>query len=83
MMRFVKNFYYLIFPIFSIIFYFALDYFFAIEPIWLEIVIAVVIAYLLSPKVKTVNKQNGKIKIITWIFLKKAIFVRIPKSIDF
>jgi len=83
MERFVKNFYYLIFPVLSIIFFFVLDNYFAVEPLWLEVVIAVVVAYLLSPRVKTVLKQNGKIKIIRWIFLKKAIFVRIPKNTAF
>ena len=83
MERFVKNFYYLIFPVLSIIFFFVLDNYFAVEPLWLEVVIAVVVAYLLSPRVKTVIKQNGKIKIIRWIFLKKAIFVRIPKNTAF
>lgn len=83
MERFVKNFYYLIFPVLSIIFFFVLDNYFAVEPLWLEVVVAVVIAYLLSPRVRTVNKQNGKIKIIRWIFLKKAIFVRIHKDSPF
>ena len=78
-MKFFKNFYYLIFPLFFFLIYFTIDYVYVFPETWMKIVTSIIIAYLLSPRTRIVNKQNSKVKIIKWIFLRNAVFVRLRK----
>ncbi|WP_271405624.1 hypothetical protein [Tenacibaculum soleae] len=52
-----------------------LDKIFHVEPDWLRIAIAIALGYFLSPKIKIIETQTGKRKQLTWIFLKKPIFL--------
>ncbi|KOY51313.1 hypothetical protein [Polaribacter dokdonensis] len=63
----------LLFPVLIIliglIIYKILDY----EPNFYTIIINIGLAYILSPRVKTIQKQNGTQEQLTWVFLKKII----------
>ena len=62
-----------LFPIFIIliglVIYKVLDY----EPNFYTIIINIGLAYILSPRVKTIQKQNGTQDQLTWVFIKKII----------
>jgi branched-subunit amino acid ABC-type transport system permease component len=63
----------LLFPVLIIliglIIYKILDY----EPNFYTIIINIGLAYILSPRVKTIQKQNGTQEQLTWVFFKKII----------
>ena len=63
----------LLFPVLIIliglIIYKVLDY----EPNFYNIIINIGLAYILSPRVKTIQKQNGTQDQLTWVFIKKII----------
>jgi hypothetical protein len=63
----------LLFPVLIIliglIIYKILDY----EPNFYTIIINIGLAYILSPRVKTIQKQNGTQEQLTWFFFKKII----------
>jgi branched-subunit amino acid ABC-type transport system permease component len=63
----------LLFPVLIIliglIIYKFLDY----EPNFYTIIINIGLAYILSPRVKTIQKQNGTQEQLTWVFFKKII----------
>lgn len=63
----------LLFPVLIIliglIIYKVLDY----EPNFYTIIINIGLAYILSPRVKTIQKQNGTQDQLTWVFIKKII----------
>ncbi len=50
-----------------------LDKVFNVKEIVINTTIAVSLAYILSPKVKIVEKQNGEEEQIKWLFFKKVI----------
>lgn len=43
------------------------------EPNFYTIIINIGLAYILSPRVKTIQKQNGTQEQLTWVFFKKII----------
>ena len=55
--------------IFGLIIYKVLDY----EPNFFTIIINFGLAYILSPKFKIVDKQNGEEEQMKWLFFKKVI----------
>ena len=63
----------LLFPVLIIliglIIYKVLDY----EPNFYTIIINIGLAYILSPRVKTIQKQNGTQDQLIWVFIKKII----------
>ena len=64
---------YLVFAIVTFVLMFILDNFFGITDSLLRAVIAASVAFIISPRVKIIETQDGKKKQITWLFLKKAI----------
>jgi len=50
-----------------------LDKVLSIDEIWINTTIAVFLAYLLSPKVISIDKQQGSEDQIKWLFFKKVI----------
>ena len=44
-----------------------------IKEIWISTSIAVLLAYMLSPKIELIEKQHGSEEQITWLFFKKGI----------
>ena len=46
-----------------------------IERSWIQTAIAIAVAYILSPRKKIIQTQTGEKKQLTWIFLKKPIFL--------
>jgi hypothetical protein len=73
-MRLIKNYYFLIFPGLILFFLFFLQ---AIktENLWLKMLIVVPIAYLLSPRIKVIQKLHSKEKQLRWFFSKKIIYI--------
>lgn len=43
------------------------------EPNFYTIILNIGLAYILSPRVKTIQKQNGTQEQLTWVFFKKII----------
>ncbi|RBW59400.1 hypothetical protein [Tenacibaculum sp. E3R01] len=74
-MTFIKKFYRGIYPILAILFILIFDKGIQIEPSWLGIAIAVALAYFLSPRKKIIQTQTGERTQLTWVFLKKPIFL--------
>ena len=71
-MQFFKKIYFLIFPILIIVIQLITYKAFNYNPNTVNILITVSLAYLLSPRVKTFENQNGKQAQVTWLFLKKS-----------
>ncbi|WP_397445065.1 hypothetical protein [Polaribacter sp. R77954] len=55
--------------VFGLVIYKIMDY----EPNFYSILINISLAYILSPKFKTVIKQSGEEEQIKWLFFKKVI----------
>jgi branched-subunit amino acid permease len=72
-MKLFKKVYWLIYPILIVVFMLILDKVFQLKEIVIQTSIAVVLAFFLSPKVKTVQKQNGEEDQIKWLFFNKVI----------
>ncbi|WP_158211828.1 hypothetical protein [Polaribacter tangerinus] len=52
---------------------YVIEHFFHMKEIGINTAIAVSLAYLLSPRVKIVQKQHGEEEQIKWLFFKKVI----------
>ncbi|MCG8749419.1 hypothetical protein G1L02_03875 [Tenacibaculum finnmarkense] len=74
-MKYFKKFYLVIYPLLIVFFIFFLDVIFKIEKSWVQTVIAIALAYILSPRKKIIRTQSGDRKQLTWIFLKNPIFL--------
>ncbi|MFT5212383.1 MAG: branched-subunit amino acid permease [Polaribacter sp.] len=72
-MKLFKKVYWLIYPVLIVVFMLILGEVFQLKEVVLQTSIAVVLAFVLSPKVKTVQKQYGKEDQIKWLFFKKVI----------
>ncbi|MBA6156251.1 hypothetical protein H3Z83_06920 [Tenacibaculum sp. S7007] len=75
MENFLKRFHRGIYPILIILFILLLDKVFLVERSWIQTAVAIAVAYVLSPRKKIVQTQTGERKQLTWIFLKKPIFL--------
>ncbi|MCI2228561.1 hypothetical protein MC378_05235 [Polaribacter sp. MSW13] len=72
-MNLFKKIYWIIFPVLCVVFILILDKIFKIEHSWIQTLVGISLAYILSPKVKVVGKQNGEEEQIKWLFFKKVI----------
>jgi hypothetical protein len=72
-MKLFKKVYWLIYPVLIVVFMLILDHIFQLKEVGMQTLIAVVLAFVLSPKVKTVQKQYGEEDQIKWLFFKKII----------
>ncbi|MEN8776281.1 MAG: hypothetical protein ABF263_00685 [Polaribacter sp.] len=72
-MKLFKKTYWLITPFLIVVFMLLLDKVFNVKEIVINTAISVGLAYILSPKVKIVEKQNGEEEQIKWLFFKKVI----------
>ena len=72
-MTLFKKLYWLINPLLMVVFMLILEKFFKLENIVLSTSIAVLLAFLLSPKVVIVEKQHGPEEQIKWLFFKKVV----------
>ncbi|WP_158840279.1 hypothetical protein [Polaribacter sp. L3A8] len=72
-MKLFKKTYWLINPILIAFFMLILDKIFLIEEIWINGMIAVSLAYILSPRVTMVDRQNGEEEQIKLLFFNKVI----------
>ena len=52
-----------------------LDRVFHVEPDWVRIAVAIALGYFLSPRKKIIQTESGEKKQLTWILLKKPIFL--------
>ena len=74
-MKLFKKIYWLIYPVLIVLFMFIFDQFYKTDNFLLKGGISAVFAFILSPRKKIIQTQTGKIKQITWIFLKKPILI--------
>ena len=72
-MKLFKKIYWLINPLLVVGFLLILEKVFKTENTILSISISVVLAFVLSPKVKMLDKQHGEEEQIKWLFFKKVI----------
>ena len=72
-MKLFKKIYWLIKPLLMVVFMLILEKLFKLDNIVLSSSISVLLAFLLSPKVVIVEKQNGEEEQIKWLFFKKVI----------
>lgn len=75
MLAVFKKMYWLVYPLLGILFLFIFDQIYQTDNLLVKTLICFFLAYLLSPKKKTVETQTGERTQITWIFLKKAIYL--------
>ena len=72
-MKLFKTVYWLIYPILIVMFMLIFDQLFEIDNIILETSGSLLLAFILSPRKKIIQTEKGKIKQITWLFLKEPI----------
>ncbi|ARV07230.1 hypothetical protein BTO04_11265 [Polaribacter sp. SA4-10] len=72
-MKLFKKLYWLIYPVLIVLFLFIFDQMYTTDNFLLKVGICGVLAFILSPRKKIIQTQIGKLKQITWIFLKEAI----------
>jgi hypothetical protein len=72
-MKLFKKTYWLINPILIVFFMILLEKFFLLEEIWINTTIAVLLSYILSPKITLIEKQHGQEEQIKWLFFKKVL----------
>lgn len=72
-MKLFKKTYWLITPILIVSLMLLLEKVFLLEEIWISTSIAVLLAYILSPKITMIEKQHGQEEQIKWLFFKKVI----------
>ncbi|PQJ80378.1 hypothetical protein [Polaribacter porphyrae] len=78
-MSIIKNYYFLIFPSLVILFMYSLDKILNLNELWIKLLIAIPIAYLLSPRIKIIKKRYGKEKRLSWLFSKKIIYIKLKE----
>ena len=72
-MKLFKKTYWLVYPVLMVVFMLILDKVLQLKEIGIQTAIAVVLAFVLSPRVKTIQKQNGAEEQIKWLFFKRVI----------
>ena len=72
-MKLFKKTYWLIYPVLMVVFMLILDKVLQLKEIGIQTAIAVVLAFVLSPRVKTIQKQNGAEEQIKWLFFTRVI----------
>lgn len=72
-MKLFKKTYWLITPLLVVVFLLIFEKGFKIENTVISTSMSVVLAFVLSPKVKMVDTQHGEVEQIKWLFFKKVI----------
>jgi len=74
-MEIFKKTYWLIYPFLIVIFMLIFDQIYKTDKLIPKALGCGLLAYVLSPRKKIIKTQTGVVKQITWIFLKKPIFL--------
>ncbi|QOD60020.1 hypothetical protein H9I45_11770 [Polaribacter haliotis] len=74
-MNLFKKIYWLIYPILIVLFMMIFDQIYKTDNFVLKGGISAVLAFIISPRKRIIQTQTGKIKQITWIFLKKPVII--------
>ena len=72
-MKLFKIIYWLIYPILIVVFMLIFDQLFETNIFIVKAGSSAVLAFILSPRKKIIQTEKGKIKQITWLFLKEPI----------
>ena len=72
-MKLFKIVYWLIYPILIVVFMVIFDQLFETNNFIVKAGSSAVLAFMLSPRKKIIQTEKGKIKQITWLFLKEPI----------
>ena len=72
-MKLFKIIYWLIYPILIVVFMLIFDQLFETNNFIVKAGSSAVLAFILSPRKKIIQIEKGKIKQITWLFLKEPI----------
>ena len=72
-MKLFKIVYWLIYPILIVVFMLIFDQLFETNNFIVKAGSSAVLAFMLSPRKKIIQTEKGKIKQITWLFLKEPI----------
>jgi hypothetical protein len=74
-MKLFKKVYWLIYPILIVVFMLISDQLYKTDNFILKAGICAAFAFILSPRKKIIQTEKGKIKQITWLFLKEPISI--------
>jgi hypothetical protein len=74
-MKLFKKTYWLIYPVLIVFFMLIFDQFHKTDGFLLKAFVSGFVAFIISPRKKIIHTQTGKIKQITWIFLKKPVLL--------
>ena len=72
-MKLFKKTYWLIYPIMIVVFMMIFDQLFETNNFIVKAGSSAVLAFILSPRKKIIQTEKGKIKQITWLFLREPI----------
>ena len=72
-MKLFNTVYWLIYPILIVVFMLIFDQLFDTDNFIVKAGSSAVLAFILSPRKKIIQTEKGKIKQITWLFLKEPI----------
>lgn len=72
-MKVFKKIYWLIYPVLIVLFLFTFDQIYTTDNFLLKAGICGFLAFILSPRKKIIQTQTGRVKQITWLFLKKPV----------
>ena len=72
-MKLFKTVYWLIYPILIVVFMLIFDQLFETNNFIVKAGSSAVLAFMLSPRKKIIQTEKGKIKQITWLFLREPI----------
>lgn len=72
-MEFFKKIYGFLSPVLFVFFWLIINQLDVVDNSFIKIGIPIVLAFILSPKVKIVQKQHGKEEQIKWLFFTKVI----------
>ena len=74
-MKLFKKVYWLIYPILIVLFMLIFDQLYKTDNFILKAGICAVLAFILSPRKKIIKTPTGRVKQITWLFLKQPILL--------
>jgi hypothetical protein len=74
-MKLFKKVYWLIYPILIVLFMLIFDQLYKTDNFILKAGICAVLAFILSPRKKIIQTPTGRVKQITWLFLKQPILL--------
>lgn len=71
-MKFLKKYHFLVFPTLYALFLSVATFLFKVENTFIKFGVTAALAFLLSPRYRTHDTQNGEKTMVYWLFFKKS-----------